>query len=70
MCVSLLLVQGELMNEVKPVEGKQSDHGVAAGGLNQGGERDLLRLLSEVHFICAEVDLIINSHSLIYLLNK
>ncbi|XP_036429472.1 LOW QUALITY PROTEIN: cilia- and flagella-associated protein 46 [Colossoma macropomum] len=44
----------ELMNEVKPVEGKQSDHGVAAGGLNQGGEGDLLRLLSEVHFICAE----------------
>ncbi|KAL7877973.1 hypothetical protein SRHO_G00046160 [Serrasalmus rhombeus] len=44
----------ELMNEIKPVEGKHSDHGVAAVGLNQGGERDLLRLLSEVRFICAE----------------
>uniref|UniRef100_A0A3B4C3W0 Tetratricopeptide repeat domain 40 n=1 Tax=Pygocentrus nattereri TaxID=42514 RepID=A0A3B4C3W0_PYGNA len=60
----------ELMNEIKPVEGKHSDHGVAAVGLNQGGERDLLRLLSEVRFICAEVGLIVDSNCLIYLLQQ
>ncbi|KAI4874895.1 hypothetical protein NFI96_034468 [Prochilodus magdalenae] len=42
------------MNERKPVEGNQSEHAVAERQMNQGGERDLLRLLAEVHFISAE----------------
>ncbi|XP_066535415.1 cilia- and flagella-associated protein 46 isoform X2 [Hoplias malabaricus] len=45
------ITKSERMSEVKPVEG---DHGMSAEGQKQGGERDLLRLLAEVHFINAE----------------
>ncbi|XP_076830740.1 cilia- and flagella-associated protein 46 isoform X3 [Brachyhypopomus gauderio] len=48
----------EQMYEGSPVEGNQGDRGLAARGLSLQGDRELLRLLAEVHFITAEATIL------------
>ncbi|XP_076831437.1 cilia- and flagella-associated protein 46-like [Brachyhypopomus gauderio] len=48
----------EQMYEGSPVEGNQGDRELAARGLSLQGDRELLRLLAEVHFITAEATIL------------